>query len=156
MRRVLALLLLLAVTAPHAAAHPPTIVNQFSEKAIAEEVLDFRKRMADAITRKDTAALRDMYAEHFQHVHETAKIDGRDARVAAVTKGDPVIEVARPIEISVRAHAGGWAAVVTGLSPIKSKAEAKTYAVRWTAFYVRTDSSWQLAASHASRSHEIK
>jgi hypothetical protein len=30
------------------------------------------------------------------------------------------------------------------------------YAVDWTAVYVRTDKSWQLAASHATRGAEIK
>jgi ketosteroid isomerase-like protein len=156
MLRAFALFAILSFAVLPAAAHPPNVVNKAGEKAIAEEVLDFRKRMADAIKRKDAAALRDMYAEHFQHIHTSAKFDQRDARVVAALAGDPVIETADTIEIDVRAHAGGWAAVVTGLSPIKAMTDGKIYAVRWTAFYVRTDTSWQLAASHATRSHEIK
>ena len=66
------------------------------------------------------------------------------------------LETADVLEIAVHGHAGGWAAVVTGLSPIKAMSDGKVYAVRWTAFYVRTEQSWQLAASQATRSHEIK
>jgi ketosteroid isomerase-like protein len=138
-----------------AAAHPPSQMNAASEKGIAEEIIDFRRRMAEAIKAKDAAALRAMYAEAFQHIHTTAKTDGRDARIVSALAGDPVIETAAVEDLTVRAHAGGWVAIATATSPITSKADGKLYAVRWMAVYVRTDASWQLAASQATRSHEI-
>ncbi len=41
------------------------------------------------------------------------------------------------------------------LSVPRSTTDNKTYAVHWTAFYVRADKGWQLAASHATRGKEI-
>jgi ketosteroid isomerase-like protein len=137
-------------------AHPPTIVGGAEEKATADEIIDFRKKLADAVTAKDVATLRAMYANTFQHTHTSAKVDGKDARLVALLAGEPVIENA-PVEgLTIRVHAGGWAAVVFGTSPIKSLADGKVYAVRWTQMFVRAEQSWQLVASHATRAGELK
>jgi ketosteroid isomerase-like protein len=141
--------------APAGLAHPPTIVGEAGEKAVADEIRAFRKAMADAIAAKDAARLREMYAPAFVHTHTTAKTDNRDARIVSALSGDPIIENA-PVEDLVVRVPNDWVAVATGVSPIKSAADGKTYAVRWTSVYTRTDKSWWLVASHATRSHEIK
>ncbi len=154
----LALLLLLAVLGGPAPthAHPPTIVDGAAEKATAEEVVDFRKRLADAVKAKDAAKLREMYATTFQHTHTSGNTDGRDARIVALLAGDPVIETAAADDLVVRVHAGGWVAIASGTSPIVSLADGKTYAVKWTVVYVRAEQSWQIVASQATRNGEIK
>lgn len=139
-----------------ARAHPPTQLNVDGEKAVAEEIKDFRKRLADAIKAKDAIALRKMYADTFQHTHTSAKTDNKDARIVSALAGDPVIETADVDDLVVRTHGGGWVAIAFGTSSIKSMADGKTYAVKWTSVYVRNEQSWQLVASHATRSHEIK
>jgi ketosteroid isomerase-like protein len=155
--RVLVLGLLLAFTAAApVSAHPPTQVNAGMEKGIAEEITAFRKAMADAIRAKDAAALRRMYAEPFQHTHTTAKSDGREARIVAALAGGPLIETAEAQDLTVHAHAGGWVAIATATSTSKDASDGKTYAVRWTAVYVRTETSWALAASQETRGSEIK
>lgn len=145
-----------ASIADPATAHPPTIVDGGAEKAVSEEIVDFRKRMAAAIAAKDVAKLRDMYATTFQHTHTSAKVDNRDARIVSALAGDPVIETAVADDLVVRVHAGGWVAIAIGTSAIPSMADGKTYAVKWMAVYVRAEQSWQLAASQATRSREIK
>jgi ketosteroid isomerase-like protein len=156
MRGLLVVLLLAFGVATSASAHPPTQVNADTEKGIADEIAAFRKAMAEAIRVKDVAALRRMYAETFQHIHTSAKSDGRDARIVSAIAGDPVIETAEVEDFKVHAHAGGWVAIVSATSPIKAISDGKTYAVRWTAVYVRTDTAWALAASQATRGAEIK
>lgn len=136
-------------------AHPPSILNQAAEKAIADEVIAFRKTLADAIANKDAAALRQLYADGFTHIHGSGKLDGKDARIVSALAGDPVIENAPVSDLAIRVP-GGWTAIATGVSPIRSLADGKTYAFRWTAVYVRVDESFQLAASQATRLHEIK
>lgn len=133
-----------------ASAHPPSIVNSATEKAMAEEVTDFRKRLAKAIEAKDAVALRAMYADSFRHTHGSGKVDGKDARIVAALAGDPVIETA-PVEDLVISVPNGWAAVATGKSPIRSLADGKTYDFRWITVYVRVGESWQVAASQATR-----
>lgn len=151
-----ALALLIAILLAHAGeAHPPSILNQAAEKAIAEEVQAFRKALADAIEKKDAAALRSMYADGFTHTHGSGKLDGKDARIVSALAGDPVIENAPVSDLVIRVP-GGWTAIATGISPIRSLADGKTYAFRWTAVYVRIGENFQLAASQATRMHEIK
>lgn len=139
-----------------ARAHPPTQMNVDGEKIVTEEIKDFRKRLADAITAKDAVTLRKMYADTFQHTHTSAKTDSKDTRIVAALAGDPVIETADVDDLVIRAHGGGWVAVAFGTSPIKAMTDGKIYAVKWTAVYVRTEQSWHLVASQATRSHEIK
>jgi ketosteroid isomerase-like protein len=155
MRRLLLLLAFLSVIAP-AAAHPPTVLNAGASQGITDELLDFRRRMAVAIRAKDVALLRKMYAEAFQHIHTSAKTDGRDARIVSAVAGDPVIETAEAEAITVHIHAGGWAAVVTGATPIRALSDGKTYKVLWTQVFVRNVDDWQLAASQATRGAEVK
>jgi len=138
-----------------ASAHPPSILSDTAEKVIGEEVIEFRKSIAQAIERKDAAALRKIYADSFTHTHGSGKVDGKDARIVSALAGDPVIENAPVTDLVVRVP-GGWTAIATGMSPIRSMADGKTYNFRWTAVYVRMGESWQLAASQATRLAEVK
>lgn len=151
---LLACLCVGAVSAP-AVAHPPAIVNEAGEKLVRDEIEAFRKSVAEAIAAKDAARLRQMYAPQFAHTHTTGKVDNRDARIVSALAGDPVIENA-PVEDLVVRIPNDWVAVVTAISPIKSTADGKIYAVRWTTVYTRSATSWLIVASHATRSHEIK
>jgi ketosteroid isomerase-like protein len=153
MRLVVLFLLMLPVS--HATAHPPAILNQAMEKVVVEEVEEFRKQLAGAIGKKDAAALRSMYSDAFVHTDGSGKVDGKDARLATVLAGDPVIENAPVSDLVIRVP-GGWTAIATGVSPIESMSDGKTYSFRWTAVYVRIGDGWQLVASHATRLAEVK
>ncbi len=142
------------VAGPSAYAHPPTIVDGSAEKATAEELVDFRKRLAAAVKAKNSAALKGMYAKTFQHTDPSGKIDTRDMRIAALLAGNPSIETATAEDLVISVHAGGWAAVAFGTSPITSPVDSNVDTVRWTAMYVRTEQSWHLVASHATRGNE--
>lgn len=153
------LLLLVATIAVAGAlpvrAHPPAILNEAAEKLVAEDLKTFRKAMAEAIAAKDAARLKEMYHIGFTHTHTSGKTDGRDARIVSALAGEPVIETAETTELAVRAP-NDWVAVVTGTSPIRAMSDGKVYAVRWLQVFTRTDKSWTLVASQATRSHEVK
>ena len=138
-----------------ASAHPPSILSDQAEKATVEEVIAFRKSVTAAIETKDAAALRRIYADSFTHTHGSGKVDGKDARIVAALASDPVIENAPVTDLVVRVP-GGWTAIATGQSPIRSLADGKTYNFRWTAVYVRMGEGWQIAASQATRLGEVK
>jgi Domain of unknown function (DUF4440) len=150
----LAVLLLLFVPAV-SQAHPPTILGEAGQRVTADEIVAFRKIVQDAIAAKDAKLLRELYAPSFVHTHTTGKMDTRDVRIVSALAGDPVIETS-PVEDLLIRVPNDWTAIATGQSPIISKADGKTYAVRWMSVYVRTERSWALAASQATRSHEIK
>jgi ketosteroid isomerase-like protein len=155
MSRLAVLLIVLLACAGSTAAHPPSILNQAAEKVVAEEVTEFRKALAAAIEKKDAVTLRTMYADTFVHTHGSGKVDGKDARIVAAVAGDPVIETAPVSDLVIRVP-GGWTAIATGVSPIKSAADGNTYSFRWTAVYVRVGDGWQLAASQVTRLAEQK
>lgn len=147
---LLVVLALGALPVLDAMGHPPSIVNEAGSKAVQEEIKGFRKSLADAIAAKDAARLRDMYAPSFVHTHTTAKTDNRDARIVSALAGEPVIETAPADDLVIRVP-NDWVAVATGTSPIRSMATGNVVSVRWTAVYTRTDKSWQLVASQATR-----
>jgi ketosteroid isomerase-like protein len=155
MLHVVAFLVVSLLWAAPVSAHPPAILNQQAEKAVGDEVAEFRKQLAAAIEKKDAAQLRTLYADSFVHTHGSGKVDGKDARIVSALAGDPVIENAPVTDLVIRVP-GGWTAIATGVSPIKSLADGKTYSFRWTAVYVRIGDGWQIAASQATRLAEVK
>ena len=155
-RRILCLAFAGALAGGAAAAHPPSILSPAAEIATADEIIAFRKMLAEAIATKDVAKLRKMFAEGFVHTHATGKMDGRDTRIVSALAGEPVIETAPVEDLKIRVP-GGWTAIATGISPTKSMSDGNINSVRWTAVYVRGDNGdWQLAASHATRVAEAK
>ena len=136
-------------------AHPPAQLTTEQEKGTIEEVKAFRKSIVDAIAAKDVKKLRAIYADSFHHAHGSGKLDGKDARIVSVLAGDPVIENAPVTDLEIRIP-GGWTAIATGKSPIKSLPDGKTYEFRWIAVYVRSGDSWQIAAGQATRLAEVK
>lgn len=150
-----ALVLVPSLAGTPAWAHPPSILSDEAEKATIEEVKAFRSGVVRAIEQKDAAALRRIYADSFTHTHGSGKVDGKDARIVAALAGDPVIETAPASDLVIRVP-GGWTAIATGMSPIRSAADGKTYNFRWTAVYMRMGEGWQIAASHATRLAEVK
>jgi Domain of unknown function (DUF4440) len=143
-------LVTLAIWGSLATAHPQNPPKSPEAAAVEKEVLQFREIAAQAVTAKDFAKLRAIYAESFTHTHGSGKMDGKDARIVAMLAADPAIENAPVEELSVRIFGAGTA-IVTGKSPILNKQEGKMYDFRWIAVYVKTGGAWQLAASQATR-----
>jgi hypothetical protein len=132
-----------------ASAHPPSITSEAQRKLISGEVALFRKEVAAAITAKDAKRLARMFAPSFVHTHGSGKTEGKDARIASLLKGEPVIDTAPVRDLVIRIP-NDWVGIATGVSPIKSS-DGKTYDVRWTAVYVREGMGWHVAASHATQ-----
>lgn len=126
-----------------ARAHPPAIVTGAAEKVMAEELVDFRKRLAEAIQHRDTTALGAFYADSFMHTDSIGAMQDKSARIAHVLSGASVIETAPTEELRLRVP-NGWAGMATGLSALPGR-------VRWSAFYVRIGDGWQVAASQETR-----
>jgi ketosteroid isomerase-like protein len=153
---MVAALALAFASATPALAHPPAKLSTQSEQAVSGEVEAFYKALAGAVAAKDVARLKTMYAEGFTHIHTSAKTDGRDARILSLLAGEATVELLPFTTRSIAIHAGGWAAVARGVTPIRSAADGKTYAVHWTQFLTRGENDgWMLIASQATRGAEI-
>jgi uncharacterized protein (TIGR02246 family) len=121
-------------------AHPHEALTRERQGAVEQQVMAAR----------DAAKLRALYAADFTRTHTTGKVDGRDARVVSLLAGEPVIELARVEELTIRVlHPD--TAILTGRSPIaRSDGTGGTRDVRWMQVFVRTEGEWRLAASQAT------
>jgi ketosteroid isomerase-like protein len=155
-RRALALAALAACLPVSAAlAHPPTVLSPQGNAAIEAEIEAFYRALAEAVAAKDVTRLRALYADSFTHTHTSARTDGRDARIVSLLAGEATVELLPFRERSITIHAGGWAAVVRGITPIRAS-DGKTYAVHWVQTLARRgDDAWQLVASQATRGAEV-
>ena len=140
----------LSALAPSALAHPPRQPDSAEAQSLIEEIKVFRDRLAKAVTAKDFATLRALYADAYTHTHGSGKIDNKDARLVAAMAGEPMIENAPASELSFRVFAGPTV-IVTGRSPILNVKEQKTYGFHWVCVYVTGIDGWLLAVSQATR-----
>jgi ketosteroid isomerase-like protein len=144
-----------ALSATPALAHPPSILIGPGEQGVKAEIEDIYKALASAVAARDVGRIKALYAENFTHIHTSAKADGRDARIVSLLSGEATVELLPFTERTVTIHAGGWAAIVRGVTPIRSAADGKTWAVHWTQTLTRTETGWQFAASQATRGREL-
>jgi hypothetical protein len=144
--RYAAVLVFCAMSA--AAAHPPGVADK--DQAVAHEVEALREFVKRAIAKKNLRALRAIYADGFTHTHGSGRVDGKDARIAALVAGEPAIETAPVEDLNYRVFAD-HTIIVTGKSAIRNKAENRTHQLRWIAVYVKTKGEWQIGASQATR-----
>ena len=146
--------LLFAVPAALAAgpvlAHPPRQPDAAESQSLIDEIKAFRQRIARAVTDRDFATLRAVYADAFTHTHGSGKIDDKNARLVSAMAGEPMIENAPASDLGFRVFAGPTV-IVTGLSPILNVKEQRPYDFRWVAVYVTGRDGWQLAVSQATR-----
>jgi ketosteroid isomerase-like protein len=133
-----------------ALSHPPAQINAGAQQAVGDEVTAFRKAMADVLRSKDAEKIRRFYAPMFLHGDPLGKTADRDARIAAVVRGDAAIETAGVEDLVIRVP-NDWTAIATGVSTLKAAPGKTDQKVRWMAVYTRTETSWQLAASQETR-----
>jgi ketosteroid isomerase-like protein len=131
-------------------AHPHDELNDERRADIEKQIFAFRNDLKSAVSAKDVAKLKAMYAESFTHTHGTGKVDGRDSRIVSLLAGEPVIETAAAQELTVRMH-GPDMAIVSGRSPILNKQEGNSHDFRWMQVMTRVNGDWQIAASQATR-----
>ena len=148
-RRFLVAALPLAIALP-AFAHPPRQPDSAEAASLIEEIKRFRARLAKAVTDKDFATLRALYADAFSHTHGSGKLDNKDARLVSAMGGEPMIENAPATDLSFRVFAGPTV-IVTGRSPILNVKEQRTYDFQWVCVYVTGKDGWLLAVSQATR-----
>ena len=142
--------LLSAPAALPSLAHPPVKLSIEQEKVAAEEVADFRKKVAAAAATKNAKGLRELYSDGFVHTNVDGVRVTRDAYLAALLAGTPTIETAKAEDLAITVP-GGWTAVAVGRSTLPVGEAGQPASVAWTIIFVRTEKSWQVVASQVTR-----
>jgi ketosteroid isomerase-like protein len=144
----------LVCAAQSASAHPPAKLTLEQERGVVEEIIAFRKSLADAVKSKDVKKLRTLYADSFRHTHATGAVERKDTYIAAIVSGQAVIETAPVTELEIRIP-GGWTGIATAKSTLPS-ADGKPADVLWMSVFVRKGDSWQVAGSQVTRVGEAR
>lgn len=134
-----------AATLQQAVAHPPAILSTEAEKAVAEEIKDFRKRVADAIRAKDRPKLDEFFAKDFMHTHASGARVGRDPYLTSAIAGAEVIETTFPTDLEIRVP-NDWMAVASGTANLPVTRGGKPDRVRWLSVYSRRGNGWVVVA----------
>jgi len=121
------------------------------EARVADQILDLRRRMKDAIARKDRAALEAMYHDRFTHLRETGRAETKKERIDLLLSGQNGVELASTDQALVETFSPDTA-VLSGVSVIRdSRRKGKGDAFQWLTLYVRDKGGWKVALSQANR-----
>jgi ketosteroid isomerase-like protein len=149
-RREALAFLFCAAAASSALAQSGPALRAIPDAAATQEVLDLRERLRTAVKTKDRAALEGFYADNFQHLRDTGRLDLKAERIALLLSGDQGIETAPEEEMTVQVY-GPATAVATGTSRVRDTQTGGSATYRWLTVYVRTGEGWRVALSQASR-----
>ena len=118
---------------------------------IRRELEQFEQRLAATWKQGDCDAWGAMLADDWSVIHLTGEIMVKASALKMCRESRPVFETFTIDEVSVRAY--GDSAVVTGRTTVKlaGAADAETIRLRFSDFFVRTQSRWLVVASHATR-----
>lgn len=155
LRRRAALALLPCAFASPALAQGGPALRAIPDAAATQEILDLRERLRAAVATKDRAALEGLYAENFQHLRDTGRIDLKGERVALLLSGDQGIETAPEEEMTVQIY-GPATAVALGTSRVRDTPTGQSAPYRWVTVYVRGAEGWRVAFSQANRAAQVR
>ncbi|MFC3639722.1 nuclear transport factor 2 family protein [Camelimonas fluminis] len=133
------------------AASKDGAVDAPREARVADQILDLRRKMKDAIARKDRAALEAMYHDRFTHLRETGRAETKKERIDLLLSGQNGVELASTDQALVETFSPD-AAVLSGVSVIRdNRRKGKGDAFQWLTLYVRDKGVWRVALSQANR-----
>ena len=121
-----------------------------AESALAQEALAFREKIREAVTAKNRQALNAAYADNFNHLRDSGRVDLKPERIALLLMGESTIETEPEENMTVQVYEPATVAV-TGVSPIKDRQTGKPARFRWLTVYVKQADGWKVALSQASR-----
>lgn len=121
------------------------------EARVADQILELRRKMKDAIARKDRAALEAMYHDRFTHLRETGRAETKKERIDLLLSGQNGVELASTDQALVESFSPDTA-VLSGVSVIRdNRRKGKGDAFQWLTLYVRDKGVWRVALSQANR-----
>lgn len=118
---------------------------------LTEQIMSLRRKMTDAVAKKDRATLEKLYHERFTHLRETGRAETRKERIDFLLAGNAGIELASADQALIETYSPDTA-VLSGVSVISIKGRRKPDNYQWLTLYVRDKNGhWQAALSQANR-----
>ena len=131
-------------------AQTPRAPRAGPEAPLAQEALAFRERIREAVAAKNRQALEAAFADNFNHLRDSGRVDLKAERIALLLSGESTIETEPEENMTVQVYEPATVAV-TGVSPIKDRQSGRSGRFRWLTVYVKQADGWKVALSQASR-----
>ncbi|MBL7796662.1 MAG: nuclear transport factor 2 family protein [Saprospiraceae bacterium] len=114
-------------------------------------VLDTELRRFEAMTRRDTAALRDLLTDDLFYLHSNALQENKTTHLGAIASGRIVYEKMNREQATVRRY--GRTALVNGIVGVSGKLNQSAFEIRlaYSALYRKKCGKWRLANWQSTR-----
>lgn len=118
---------------------------------VTEQIMALRRKVREAVQRKDRATLEKLYHDRFTHLRETGRAETRKERIDFLLSGQNGIELASADQALIETYAPDTV-VLSGVSIISNKDRSKAGPFQWLVLYVRdAQGQWRIALSQANR-----
>ncbi|MBV6442098.1 MAG: hypothetical protein EPGJADBJ_03797 [Saprospiraceae bacterium] len=116
-----------------------------------QKILDTELRRFEAMTRKDTHALRDLLADDLVYIHSNALTENKNEHIANIAAGRLIYEKMTREQALVRRY--GKTALTNGVVQVRGILNEKTFEMRlaYTAVYRKKGGGWRLANWQSTR-----
>ncbi|GAB4495022.1 MAG: hypothetical protein OHK0019_22950 [Saprospiraceae bacterium] len=109
-----------------------------------QKILDIELRRFDAMTRKDTLALRQLLADDLVYIHSNTLTESKKEHITNIATGHLIYEKMTREQAKVRRY--GKVALTNGVVQVKGILKEKTFDMRlaYTAVYRKKGGAWRL------------
>jgi ketosteroid isomerase-like protein len=116
-----------------------------------QKILDSELRRFEAMTRKDTLALRDLLADDLVYLHSNTLTESKKEHISNIGTGYLIYEKMTREQAKVRRY--GKVALINGVVQVKGILKEKTFEMRlaYTAVYMKKGRTWRLVNWQSTR-----
>jgi ketosteroid isomerase-like protein len=120
-------------------------------EAVTKEILAVQQVRFNAMTGKDTLALRDLLTDDMMYIHSNAMVESKSQHLEAIISGKVIYEKMVPEATKVRHY--GKIAIANGKVNVKGQLNGNTFEIvlLYTAVYRKDKGNWKLASWQSAR-----
>jgi ketosteroid isomerase-like protein len=118
--------------------------------SVEQEIMKLVNGWNKSVIKLDVSFMEQILADDYTWTDPAGKIHSKAEEIASMKSEEGLVTSAIDDEVKIRVY--GDAAVVTGRTIAKWKAEGKegTNQIRWTDTWIKRDGRWQCVADHVS------
>ena len=116
----------------------------FAQSKTEQKILDTELRRFEAMTRKDTLALRELLADDLVYIHSNTLTESKKEHITNIATGYLIYEKMTREQAKVRRY--GKTALSNGVVQVRGILKEKTFEMRlaYTAVYRKKGGTWRL------------
>lgn len=119
-------------------------LSTLAQSKCEQKILDTELRRFEAMTQKDTLALRDLLADDLVYIHSNTLTENKKEHITNIATGHLIYEKMTREQVKVRRY--GKVALTNGFVQVRGILKEKTFGMRlaYTAVYRKKGGVWRL------------